>query len=30
MLIINKRKAGAMTPINTERFVAIEKLIVKS
>ena len=30
MLVINKRKAGAMTPINTERFVAIEKLIVKS
>ena len=30
MLIINKSKAGAITPINTDRFVAIEKLIVKS
>ena len=30
MLINNKREAGATTPIKTDKFVAIEKLIVKS
>ena len=30
MLIVSKSIAGAMTPINTEEPVAIEKLIEKS
>lgn len=30
MLIVSKSKAGAITPINTDKPVAIEKLIEKS